>query len=67
MIIIFLILSFTNCSRINKNKETKSIWDITGRCIKGQLKGKELMPEIHSNHFAFAWFSFHPESEIYEK
>ncbi len=61
------ILTFEKTKGEFVDKETKSIWDITGLCINGQLKGKELMPEIHSNHFAFAWFSFHPESEIYEK
>lgn len=61
------ILTFEKIKGEFVDKETNSIWDITGRCIRGQLKGKELMPEIHSNHFAFAWFSFHPESEIYEK
>lgn len=45
--------------------ETKSIWDITGLCIKGKMKGKELWPIAHSNHFAFAWLTFYPESEIY--
>ena len=45
--------------------ETKSVWDITGLCIEGQMKGKELWPIAHSNHFAFAWLTFYPESEIY--
>jgi len=47
------------------DNETNSVWDITGRCIKGKLKDKELMTERHSNHFAFAWLNFYPESEIY--
>lgn len=48
------------------DKETKSIWDITGKCVDGKLKGKELRPIIHGNHFAFAWFAFEPECEVYE-
>jgi len=47
--------------------ETNSVWGITGLCTKGELKGKELTPEPHSNHFAFAWLTFHPESEIYKE
>lgn len=47
------------------DSETKSYWDITGRCTKGILMGKKLYPETYSNHFAFAWLSFHPDSEIY--
>ncbi len=45
--------------------QTGSKWDITGRCIKGKLKGKQLMIEPHGSHFAFAWLAFHPESEVY--
>ena len=47
------------------DKETGSNWNITGKCIVGELKGKSLLPERHSNHFAFAWLVFHPDSEIY--
>ncbi len=46
--------------------QTKSIWDITGKCIEGVHKNKQLVPVIHSNHFAFAWLAFHPESIIYK-
>lgn len=47
------------------DEETQSEWDITGRCINGMLEGKELIPIPHSNHFAFAWLSFYPDSEIF--
>jgi hypothetical protein len=45
--------------------QSDSRWDITGRCIKGKYKGKQLMIEPHGSHFAFAWLAFHPDSEIY--
>lgn len=48
------------------DKETESTWDITGKCIEGELKGESLYPIIHGNHFAFAWFAFQPECEIYD-
>lgn len=47
------------------DKQTKSVWSITGECISGELEGKQLQPVTHGNHFAFVWFAFHPESEIY--
>ena len=47
------------------DKQTKSVWSITGECISGEMKGKQLRPVTHGNHFAFAWFAFHPETEIY--
>jgi len=34
--------------------------------MEGFYMGKQLVTEVHSNHFAFAWFAFYPESEIYE-
>lgn len=47
------------------DENTNSVWDITGRCIEGKLKGKELEIEPHGNHFAFAWLAFHPDTKIY--
>ncbi len=49
------------------DNETNSKWDITGYCYEGELKGTQLRIEPHSNHFAFAWLAFHPESEIYKE
>jgi Protein of unknown function (DUF3179) len=46
---------------------TNSIWDITGLCIKGKMKGKHLIPVPHGNHFAFAWLAFYPDSVIYSQ
>ena len=47
--------------------KTRSKWDITGYCISGELRGKQLQIEPHSNHFAFAWLAFNPTSEIYKE
>jgi Protein of unknown function (DUF3179) len=58
-------LTFKNVDRKLYDIETGSEWDIAGTCIEGPLKGKELIPQIHSNHFAFAWLNFNPDSEIY--
>ncbi len=46
--------------------QTESKWDITGKCFEGKMKGTQLMIVPHSNHFAFAWLAFFPESEIYQ-
>ncbi|MBD80876.1 MAG: hypothetical protein CL840_18310 [Crocinitomicaceae bacterium] len=61
------VLTFKKEKEVFVDQETGSSWDITGRCISGKLKGKELTPERYSNHFAFAWLTFYPESEIYEQ
>ena len=47
--------------------QTDSKWDITGFCRQGLLKGKQLKIEPHSNHFAFAWLAFYPDTEIYRR
>lgn len=44
---------------------TNSEWTITGKCIAGTYKGKKLETIRSGNHFAFAWFAFQPECEIY--
>lgn len=49
-----------------KDSATHSTWDITGYCRDGVHKGKQLHLMPHSNHFAFAWLAFHPESVIWE-
>ena len=48
-----------------EDEQTGSLWSITGKCIAGELKGKQLKKVHHGNHFAFAWFAFRPDSEIY--
>ena len=44
--------------------ETGSVWDIFGRAVSGELAGSELRPVVASEHFWFAWWAFHPETEI---
>jgi len=45
---------------------THSKWDVMGYCYEGSLKGKQLEIEPHGNHFAFAWFAFHPKTKIFK-
>ncbi|MBW6490821.1 MAG: DUF3179 domain-containing protein [Lentimicrobium sp.] len=49
------------------DRQTGSEWNITGNCTAGPHKGAKLRPITHGNHFAFAWFAFHPECEIYSE
>ncbi len=60
-------LTFTKTGEGFRDDQTGSIWNITGKCIAGELKGKGLWPMNHGNHFAFAWFAFHPDSEMYKE
>lgn len=47
------------------DKETKSKWEISGRCLEGEYQGQQLQLVPHGQHLAFAWLSFYPDSEIY--
>lgn len=60
-------MSFTKNGQYFKDKETNSTWDIAGDCIKGQLEGKSLTKIPHGNHFAFAYLTFYPLTEIYKR
>ncbi len=48
------------------DEQSGSFWCITGKCIEGYYKERELLPIPHGNHFAFSWLSFYPDSEIYK-
>lgn len=45
--------------------QTKSSWNVKGKCINGKLEGKYLNMITHGNHFAFAMLAFHPNCVIY--
>ncbi len=60
-------LHFEKKKGVFKDISTDSSWDITGFCFKGKFKGKQLKIEPHSNHFAFAWLAFYPDTEIYKR
>lgn len=46
--------------------QTESTWDVTGKAISGKDKGKQLERVPHGDYFAFAWFAFMPDTEIYK-
>ena len=45
--------------------QTGSFWDISGKCLSGAMEGEQLKPMRHSQHFAFAWLTFFPDTEIW--
>ncbi|MBI1801813.1 MAG: DUF3179 domain-containing protein [Chloroflexi bacterium] len=46
--------------------ETHSRWNILGQAIEGSLRGQQLTPLLHFNHFWFAWAAFKPNTIIYK-
>lgn len=49
-----------------RDKNTGSIWNISGKAISGSLEGKQLDVKIFGDYFAFAWLVFYPETKMYE-
>jgi hypothetical protein len=60
-------LSFTVKDNRITDRNTGSTWDIFGRAIEGPLRGAQLEPVVHGDHFWFAWAAFKPETIVYRK
>lgn len=61
------VFHFSARNHLFRDKETRSSWTISGKCVKGKMKGSKLISKFYSVDFAFAWFAFYPNAEIYEK
>lgn len=48
------------------DEQTGSFWNVFGRCIEGELIGRQLTQLDQGVHFAFAWLAFDPDAEIVE-
>ena len=46
------------------DRETGSEWDITGRAVSGELRGRRLRPLRHDEQFWFALAAFVPDARI---
>ena len=47
-----------------RDRETGTVWDLSGRTTSGSLAGRRLTPLAHGNHFWFAWAAFRPETRL---
>ncbi len=60
------VLTFTaDTEGLIRDDQTKSIWNIFGTAVDGELKGSQLEPRFGVPNFWFAWAAFHPETSIY--
>ena len=46
------------------DEETGSTWNIFGLAVDGPLKGTQLAPVVHANHFWFAWAAFNADTTV---
>jgi len=49
-----------------RDRETHTLWDISGRAFEGSLEGTQLRQIPAHNSFWFAWVSFWQETEVWE-
>jgi hypothetical protein len=47
-----------------RDRETGSLWSISGDALEGPMAGESLESIPHGNHFWFAWAVFKPETRI---
>jgi hypothetical protein len=60
------ILEFEFVNNTIRDTKTQSVWDITGKAVRGEFAGEQLSPVKSGDYFAFAWLVFYPESRIVE-
>ena len=49
-----------------RDRETDSLWNMSGQAVDGELLGTQLDEVAHGNHFWFAWAAFLPDTEVWE-
>jgi hypothetical protein len=49
-----------------RDKQTRTLWNLSGLAIKGPLAGAQLDPIPSFSAMWFAWASFHRDTEIYQ-
>ncbi|WP_169656715.1 DUF3179 domain-containing (seleno)protein [Flammeovirga aprica] len=58
-------LSFSKEGEVFRDDQTQSVWNFSGRCIEGKLKGQQLKMLKFSQNFSFPELDFYPNSLIY--
>lgn len=59
-------LSFLKHDEGFVDQQTGSLWTLTGKAVKGPLTGKQLIPIVHGDFFAFAFLVFYPDTEVFD-
>lgn len=56
------VLSFTKSGNEQVMDNTKSTWNMNGKCIDGELKGEKMQNIQAYQEFWHSWNTFHPET-----
>ncbi len=62
-----LTFKYDEDSNLFIDNETNSRWNVLGQAIEGNYKGKQLTRLLAGDYFAFAWFAFVPDTEVYSE
>ncbi len=52
------LLTFYHDGEYIRDRQTESIWTVSGRSIRGELEGAQLSSPVTINHFWFSWNAF---------
>ena len=58
------LLTFEFADGAFRDRETGSVWNLSGRAISGPLAGAQLPPLVHSTPFWWAWAAHHPATRL---
>lgn len=58
------MLSFEFAEGAFRDRETGSVWSLSGRAISGPLAGAHLPPLVHSTPFWWAWAAHYPATRL---
>ena len=60
-----IILHFKDDGHVISDEETQSIWNLSGVCTNGKLKGSKLKPYFFTMKEKYGWINSHPNTEMY--
>ena len=58
------LLTFEFADGAFRDRETGSVWNLSGRAQSGSLAGAQLPLLVHGSPFWFAWAAFHPQTRL---
>ncbi|MDY7027272.1 MAG: hypothetical protein SVR04_03130, partial [Spirochaetota bacterium] len=41
-----------------RDRETESVWSLSGQAVSGELQGSQLEPLVSVTHFGYSWAVF---------
>ena len=58
------VLTFEFADGAFRDRETGSVWSLSGRALSGPMAGAQLPALLHGSPFWFAWAAYHPQTRL---